>query len=311
MIHSVKLLLNWGDSPVPDVSSKYPRSGLGCAARDGRAEIVKLLLAAGGDPDQKHETVPAVFLAGKHPAIARMLIDSGANPRVTSTDGYCLAHFFRFESAGDVDWLVGLGVDLQSRPTNGTTPLHSALRYASTQVLDALVRHGVDVRSEPLAKGLFQSANRNSVGTAWLIDKGVDLVSQADLLSYAINGGDEWLPVVEALIRTKVNVDQRDQNGMPVVFLAIRSFAPSTLRTIVEQIRADGGVLRTYQMRTPLQYAKDIPIRRSNLGLCVDCDMTVYLREQELKHNNPEALADRQRRKDEMILYLQHQEEQK
>ena len=134
-------------------------SPLRVAARAGRAEICKALIAKGTDVDQVEGGVgiPVVCEAMKHPEVVRVLLLSGADvkTRITSHrdgppnsyagDAATALHYAA--EAGSVEsaqLLVDYGLDVNACDANGRTPLHVAAMAGSDDMIRFLLKHGAD-----------------------------------------------------------------------------------------------------------------------------------------------------------------------
>src|SRR4051812_31839307 len=104
------------------------------AERDGQLlASATHLLAAGADPNTKDSRygVPALYgVTGMHnsPAIARLLLEAGANP----TDGESVFHAAERFNIEALELLRDFGVRLNEKGDWGNTPLYFVLRYQDT-----------------------------------------------------------------------------------------------------------------------------------------------------------------------------------
>lgn len=299
-VRMVEALLSWGDRPA---MVKAPiigeRSALQCASQRNLPLVLARLLAAGADPDLPLGQ-PPVIAGALHPAIVRSLVAGGANPAVRLADGTTLAHRYRLTSATDVEWLAKLGLDLNARDASGYTPLHTALRYASPDILDALVASGA-----AMAPGRpFLSASAlysNLPGLVWLIDKGAAQDSQAGIALSVASHGDAAVPVIEALRRRGIGLSESDQAGATALVSAIRAWSPELVSALLQT-----GVLRhAARAASVREVAERLEVHLVPGPYCVDCFPAAQWHAKEMQRlNPPERLAERQRRKDQIIALL-------
>jgi ankyrin repeat protein len=127
----VTWLLNAG-APVDDTES-WGASALSIAARDGRAELVSLLLARGASPGTGHPLVAALW--SDETAIAEQLLAAGA-PVDDATVRSVVDH------PGAIGFLLGHGLSADHRLGTGQTLAVLAVRNKKTEVLRMLVDAG-------------------------------------------------------------------------------------------------------------------------------------------------------------------------
>jgi ankyrin repeat protein len=131
----------------PELVNAYSPDGffpLGLAAFFGHKETVEALLAAGADVQaQSRESmkVPALFsaTAAGRADIARLLLESGANPNLRAENGLTALHAAAV--SGDVELtklLLAHGADIHARANDGKTPLDFA-RQGKKEEIAALL----------------------------------------------------------------------------------------------------------------------------------------------------------------------------
>jgi ankyrin repeat protein len=130
------------------------------AARQGHVEICKLLLGFHADPDDVQEGLgyPILHDAINHPAVVKLLLQSGANPQVRVTwrggrTGYCivgndatLLHFAAEQGAVDsARLLLERNLRIDGVDNIGQTPLHIAAMIGKAEMVRFLLEHGADM----------------------------------------------------------------------------------------------------------------------------------------------------------------------
>ena len=166
----VERLLKAGASP-----NTGRESPILSAARSGNVEVMKLLLAHGGDPNAKEprrgQTALMWAAAEKHAAVVGVLIDHGADVKaktvaVRSAGG---------GRGGGIGGFGGMGGG--SNGANGFTPLLFAVRAGDFQSVRLLANVGADVNdvSADGLSALVLAALRAQVDIAlFLLEKGAD-----------------------------------------------------------------------------------------------------------------------------------------
>ncbi|MGW0700587.1 ankyrin repeat domain-containing protein [Streptomyces sp. NPDC002867] len=128
------------------------------AAVAGDAGIVRLLLAAGADPDRasgpESDDLPLCGAAvGGHTEVVRALLAAGATPDRRELLGFtALTWAVAQGHAGTADALLERGADPDLACPSGEPPLVVAARRGSPSTVRALLRYGASARAEALAE---------------------------------------------------------------------------------------------------------------------------------------------------------------
>lgn len=149
---SVTRLLEAGADPNARASSmgEYP---MHAGVRSANIEIVTALLKAGGDVNVK--TSPAgqtplmwaVGVSKPHAAeVVKLLLRMGANPNARDEIDRSPLHHTAYAEA--VKELIGAGALLEARDRTGGTPLHQAALWNHTEAVKALIDWGADVNAQ-------------------------------------------------------------------------------------------------------------------------------------------------------------------
>lgn len=143
----VSLLLGSGASP----EQKHTEMGLPLeiAASRGRMPVLKALLEAGLDPNDRTLGYPLVT-AVKHgqSGAAWLLLAHGADPNVARADGLTALHYAAMRDAQEtVSVLLQNGASPEARSTGGATPLHVAAMGGAVRVLALLKDAGANLNA--------------------------------------------------------------------------------------------------------------------------------------------------------------------
>jgi ankyrin repeat protein len=120
------------------------------AADCGHADIVKLLLEKGADPNTRdYRGRTALFKAGKNVPMAKMLLARGADPNVRDQDGATPLWWAAHDKAvAIVNALLDHGADVNAQEKDGGTALMAAAEQKQgAAVLKALVARGANVKA--------------------------------------------------------------------------------------------------------------------------------------------------------------------
>jgi ankyrin repeat protein len=169
------------------------------------AETVKVLLAAGADPnavDGRYGVSALYGVTGMHnaPVVARLLLEAGANP----TDGESVFHAAEHYHIEALELLREFGVQLNQVGEWGNTPLYFLLRWH-------------DLATDEKA----------ALGVDWLLANGADPnvasgKEQENSLHVAARRGQP-IGVIEKLLAHEANVDLRRGDGATAWRLAKRN----------------------------------------------------------------------------------------
>ncbi|MFD6279241.1 ankyrin repeat domain-containing protein [Streptomyces sp. NPDC060209] len=144
------------------------RTALDLAVRHGHGDLVRLLVDAGADPEQRageygELTVLSQAAAYSRTDIARILLDAGAHPDTPSRIGFPLLFASSSAIPGPtcpeiVDLLLDRGADIGLRLRN-LTSLEWAVWFGMVDMVHQLLRRGADPSAEAL--DLAEERNRH------------------------------------------------------------------------------------------------------------------------------------------------------
>ena len=224
--------------------SKLGRTALMWAARLGRADIVRLLLASRSNVNVSDKLgLTPLMLAARygHSEVVRILIGAGANVSATECDG-CSSLLFAVENQHSqvVRELLAAGADPNCQSNDGATPLLEASQCACPEFVGELLDAGADVDTsdENGTTALMKAARAGNLRSLqMLLEAGADANHRnrdgwSSLSEAAIRGNPE---VIGALLRA--GADVRDTGGR----LALRIAAERGLDQVVQELLAAGA----------------------------------------------------------------------
>lgn len=188
-------------------SAYLVRAPLHLAAMNGHADVVKVLLGFGADPninDFWGRGTPLVYAAAVgHKTVVQVLLDSGANPNLANNDGYTPLYEAAFRGNNEVTQvLLDSGANPNFANDCGDTPLNAAAFRGHIEVAQVLLGGGADPnRANKWGKTPLHSAatwGRKHVVTM-LLDIGADPEIQDE---------DGRTPLKEAADRGNREVEQ-------------------------------------------------------------------------------------------------------
>ena len=142
------------------------------AARNGRLDVVKFLLAHGADVnsvrDDSESSLHEAAFQGQLDA-ARFLIDSAARLNGKGTHGYTPLHWSIEQGHADVvRLLLARGADPEVIDDTGNTPLQQAFRLGKAEIAKLLLDYGADIQagvSDTAPVAMLMRAVRRLYGT--------------------------------------------------------------------------------------------------------------------------------------------------
>ncbi len=171
------------------------------------------------------DTALHIAAAAYRTDIAKSLVANGANVRAANRRGAQPLHYAADGNPSDARWkpvaqsavieyLAGIGADLDAVDLNGVAPLHRAVRTRSTAAVKTLIALGADVRmkngngSTPLHLAV-QNTGRGGSGT--------------------VAAKDEQGAIVRYLLEHGASLSDRDAQGK----MAVESIASGWVRELV------------------------------------------------------------------------------
>ena len=161
------------------------------AAEWGRSpQVVEALVAAGADVnarDNVGNTPLHRFRGGAHPAVARQLLELGADPLARNDQGrvaypascenWNTWSFTTMASASEAAACVTEGRDINARDDHGSTPLHHAIEFNALRLADLLLASGADpdIANHQGASPLHRAADYGPERVQPLLDAGADI----------------------------------------------------------------------------------------------------------------------------------------
>ena len=225
---------------VPDIdvnaASTFPSSPLTNAAANGNLEMVRLLVDAGADLNQKDGeeelTVLMKALNAESLPVVEYLISKGADVNAEDARGYtAVAWAAENRNPEFIKVLAEAGADLNKlQGPNGENALHIAVRNGNLEVVQYILSRGVDLEAKD-SKGRTALFNAALVGYTDVIQAllraGADIntdVGTGDVETNALIGAivGENADAVELLIRNGADVNFQDsKNFTPAYHAAV------------------------------------------------------------------------------------------
>lgn len=224
-----------GELPPPLVQA--------AALTHGRAEFVRVLLAAGAPvdrPDADGATALFQVLGHRDLALAQILLDAGASAHAANR--YGVRVFDRVLATGDMDWVrrfIADGHALDHVSEGGSTCLHHAARSDNAELVELVrARTGLSPDRPTIAGhraidlvrsyALFEQLRARCPGMAWDVRFGN---GEHSLHHYAGNGAAD---IVRVLLAQGIDTElvDRDRNR-PLHHAAIHG-DPNTVRVLLE-----------------------------------------------------------------------------
>lgn len=294
-LQAVSALLDWGAGlgADADYSSRFP-TALACAAFSNLSAVADELIARGASLDLPIDS-PPILAASEHPLMVRKLVDAGANIKALDAHGRNLFHGYKFSTSAEVAWLASNGIDINALDKDKVTPMQSALRYASPEVLDAFIANGASLMQHD--RPLIDVPMGSLAGLVWLIDKGVPLTSRPYLAHIFAARGEVAIPLMDALSRRGVDLSQINDKGDTPLSTAVNAYSPPLVKRLLELGAVDEPAKATVALRA----AEKLQIRQVPY-FCLHCPIPEGGWDAETRRlNTDQILADRQTRKNQII----------
>ncbi|HRE17910.1 MAG TPA: ankyrin repeat domain-containing protein, partial [Rhodocyclaceae bacterium] len=249
-LETVRLLLDWGGADIL-ANKNTGDSALTCLRGDGDMPLADLMLAKGVSPSEPRWLIVNL---GRHIAMVHRLLEAGGDPLARTDNGSSLFHTFKLEEPSDIDWLLDVGLDINETNHLGNAPIHLAVSYASTDVLDHMLKSGAKL-TEAKKGQLLANAHRNPAAFLWLLRHGLTWGDEATLLMLLARQGERALPAIAALIERGINVNHQNNRGNTALSTAIRYYHPSLIRILLQ---AGAKPDQASKDKTAMQLAEDL-----------------------------------------------------
>lgn len=243
------------------------------ATWEGKAEMVKFLIAKGADPNKHGEpnhflddTPLAIAVCAGRIDIVELLIDGGADVKVKDESGWSLLHVAatQYDEPGQsrtpavemMKLLVAHGASVKARDEEELTPLHCAAYKGHEDVVAFLLARGADVNARTVPDPRpDQGSWERDLG--FRLGPGVTPLHEAVAAWYPVVGGNP--NVVGLLLAHGAEVDASDESGSTPLHYA----AAQAGRKVAEVLIAAGADVnaRNKDGTTPLAIA----LRRGNV----------------------------------------------
>ncbi|KAH9870583.1 hypothetical protein IAQ61_006059, partial [Plenodomus lingam] len=209
-------------------------------------DIIRLLLEKGAEVDHPVDGVPpivhAVENANKGPRVMQLLMDHGADPRIVSgRDNLNALHWATvFGTVDAVNFLAGIGLDLNSICSMGRTPLTLAAERGHTTIVKLLLAKGAELAKQSYNGGtaLTWAANYGHLDTVkYLLEEGLDVnhLDSAGLTALWVASNAGHVQTVEFLISkgADINCVSIDPKGITPVSTSARSGRTDVVRALL------------------------------------------------------------------------------
>ena len=203
-------------------------------------------------------------------AMAKLLLDAGANPKAVSRLGN-ITPLFLASRAGDaamIDLLLNAGASANAQNGTGTTPLMLAAASGSVDAAKALLDHGAEVNTKESTWGetalMFASALNRAPVVKLLLERGADArvttnVASLDRTAIEENREKNANGRSDADAKKRAAMEYRGRGlqamgGMTALLFAVRDGQMDTVRTLLAA-GADVNEVSTADKTSPLTSA--------------------------------------------------------
>jgi ankyrin repeat protein len=207
-----------------NVNDKVGLTPLMLAARYGHAEVVRVLIGAGANVSAAEcDGSDSLLFAveNQHTQVVRELLAAGADPNCQSKDGATpLLEASQCACAECVRQLLDAGADVDTSDKNGTTALMKAARAGSLESLQMLLEAGADASHRNLDSwsALSEAAIRgNPEVIGALLRAGADVRDMGGQVALRIAAERGHGQIVQELLAAGADVDARDADGKTVL----------------------------------------------------------------------------------------------
>lgn len=221
------LLAVGGDPDAPDDTGIYP---LDYAAFDNKVDLARLLLEYNAQVNLlfRGSTPLDLAVAAGHAETARLLIDNGADVRRVYPSGRTPLHIAAAGGSAELTaLLIDRGAEIEARDRYGLSPLDLAISRGQAAPLGVLLDSGA--KTQP---GLLRSAlraNRPEVVRALVTHTKVSL---AEIVKYAI--AQRRPEILDILIQAGADLNARDEAGFTALQDAALSGNLDSVRILVD-----------------------------------------------------------------------------
>ncbi|KAL2009325.1 hypothetical protein VTN00DRAFT_7519 [Thermoascus crustaceus] len=229
------------DIDVPDSNGFTP---LGIASRNGRTDVVKILIDRGADvaaegPDR--QTALHLAVENGHRETINLLVEASANLSARNKHGQTPLHIAALAGYTDIESLALKGADLEVRQKDGQTILHLAAIHNSEEVVRWLLDHGVDqsAKDKNQTTALHLAAQKGHKGIVEMLSRNVDnLLARntfgQDPLILAAQGNSEE-SIIRIMVEKGADLTARDVPGRGALEYAAMRGDDAVVRLLIEK----------------------------------------------------------------------------
>lgn len=255
------------DHKANEVVDNLKRTLLHYAAKDGRSDIVELLIKNGANIDlqDSDENTPLLLaIRGNHFDLVAFLLESGADPRIKGQ--YQDTVLLEAAHAGRLD-IVELALKFGADPLvisgHNMSGILFAARNGDLAMAKLFIELGADVNStNSIDDSALHFAAGNLPMLRLLMENGAD-INHADgrgitVLHKAIYYSYNNLNIIKYLYENGADINQPDNDGETPLFVAIAGRRPEVVKWLLEH----GASVDIKDKRgwTPLQYAENFEL---------------------------------------------------